>query len=651
MPSISGWVQTPVNINMEESPGQKRLIFFNVSFNGATWGTGVPVLERIKGSTLKAETLGFLEDKLKEIAENFERAFGQSCAFQKFRALQKKSNQTPLEAYINLYSSPANMGRYMDGQPRDSEKSVEIYMRDIARWGPIDGIISLSYDTATPWTGMLGYSIPKEEDSPPVILGRIANGEGRVKGYSESGLVLSESQKGQGFGKDGLVALLVHAWLFSKLEFPVNGQPVTRFTATISPENEKAQRLIREINSSLQEKVITIQNPTPDFKPYGLNAPRDLYGINTIDIERILGLVVSQDKITINGKSVPEFLNLKYFYISSLPLPIQTVKRHPCLSYSQQNIRILPGFSIKETEPVEQIIFLHIPKTAGTNLDAIADIMSQRQKKFHYQRLGVPRVEGKSPNLITKNWIGGLKQLEDNPDLLGNVNTPFFLTGHFPYGLHQYFLQSSKYVTLIRHPVQRELSDANFAYQRGYIKKRDFNNYLKDRMIDNPQVRLIAGKEYVGIPCTEETFEKAKENIERDFLLVAPFEEVDTFIQFLASIQGWGSCAYAPMQITKKKVKEGNDTGLIDSLEDKHKWDLKLYEWIKTRFSRWKAEENFTPKSLSPDELIITLKPDYLTNRNSIFMSVSDIDSYNQKHEKDLFLEQEQSLIGLSPKK
>ena len=82
-----------------------------------------------------------------------------------------------------------------------------------------------------------------------------------------------------------------------------------------------------------------------------------------------------------------------------------------------------------------------------------------------------------------------------------------------------------------------------------------------DEMIDNPQVRLIAGTECMTRVCNAETLAKAKENIERHFLLVAPHEDVNSFIQILASVQGWGSLAYAPLQITREKAVEELNPG------------------------------------------------------------------------------------------
>lgn len=319
------------------------------------------------------------------------------------------------------------------------------------------------------------------------------------------------------------------------------------------------------------------------------------------------------------------------------------------LSYAKQKIHILPGFEMPEAQPVEQIIFLHIPKTAGTNLDKISSALSRTNKKFHHQRLPVPRVTGRSPNLITSDWIGGLKQLENNPHLLDNLPQNCFLTGHFPYGLHRHLTRHSKYITLIRNPLTREFSDANFAYQRGFITAEQFISYLLDVMIDNPQVRLIAGLECMQGPCSEETLQKAKENIERDFLLAAPIEDVDTFIQLLASLQGWGPIAYAPMQVTGQKVADAPSPALAQALLEKHKWDLELYEWVKKRWYEKKKRSRLIPKTLSPDAPILTLMPDYLTSLQVRFFTISELNAYNLEHQDDSLFKLNQTWTKPAP--
>ena len=336
-------------------------------------------------------------------------------------------------------------------------------------------------------------------------------------------------------------------------------------------------------------------------------------------------------------------------FFTMLPLSsIFASERHASLSCSRQHIELLPEIVLTEDfPPEEQIIFLHIPKTAGTNLDAIASAVSQKKGTFHYQRLAVPRVSGRSPILITATWLGGLQQLINNPSLLENIEQKFFLSGHFPYGLHRHFSNPSKYIALFRHPLERELSSANFDYQRKYIEAEQFESYLLDQMIDNPQVRLISGTEYMTRVCTAETLAKAKENIERHFLLAAPHEDVNSLIQILASVQRWGSLAYAPLQITREKAAEELNPVLVEALMKKHVWDLELYQWVKDRWYKWKQQIIHSSKAVLPDEQILTLMPDFPLTHQAVFLTPSEIDSYNAPRQNGGLIEISQQHHGL----
>jgi len=123
-------------------------------------------------------------------------------------------------------------------------------------------------------------------------------------------------------------------------------------------------------------------------------------------------------------------------------------------SFASQKIEILRPVTFKTpVEPCERLIFIHPPKTGGTNLCFIVDAISKTKLSFKSTRFPVPRISGQSPGLVTENWIGGLKSVEDamrfNPNACEGWN---FISGHFPFGLHESLKNSAKYVVLIRHP-------------------------------------------------------------------------------------------------------------------------------------------------------------------------------------------------------
>lgn len=327
-------------------------------------------------------------------------------------------------------------------------------------------------------------------------------------------------------------------------------------------------------------------------------------------------------------------MNKFFVFFLSVQLSLCAVDRHQNLSFAKQKIHLLPELEVFPQESSDRIIFLHIPKTGGTNVDLLASVLT-----LHYQRLTVPRVPDISPIQITEGWMGGRQRLQINPHLLDALPESFFIAGHFPYGLHEFLSLPVKYVTLVRNPIEREISTANFVYQRGYIQADAFESFLLDQLIDNPQVRLIAGKQAMSGPCTEEMYNQAVQNIEKDFLFAAPTEDVDTFIQVLASIQNWGMIAYAPMQITNEKVIDKPDPLLAGALAQKHQWDMRLYAWVKKQWEDYKRQTIVRQKPYSLEQSVLTLMPDFLSSREPRWLTVSEIEAHNNNHASQDLLE------------
>lgn len=277
--------------------------------------------------------------------------------------------------------------------------------------------------------------------------------------------------------------------------------------------------------------------------------------------------------------------------------------------------------------PSKTLILLHTPKTAGTNLSYISDALSKVSPHFQITRFAVPRAEGRSPGYISNGWQGGLEtaraKLQVTPHFCDEMN---FISGHFPLGLHELLTQSAQYITLIRHPVERELSTANFDFQRGYVQKEHFEEYVLSAL-DNPQVRMIAGQ--MSDECTEETLEKAKSNIEKYFMLVGVTEMATQFMEVLASIQGWGPIAIAKAQVTGVKAVEDPSEKFVEHLSNKHQFDLQLYSWARQRWLNWYESAVAEVVSYSQNEKVLCLASDYATTKTPIQMTVYQIDTYN----------------------
>lgn len=211
------------------------------------------------------------------------------------------------------------------------------------------------------------------------------------------------------------------------------------------------------------------------------------------------------------------------------------------------------------------------------------------------------------------------------------------------FGLHELIEKESKYISLIRNPIERAISSTNFNYQRGFVSGEKINDYLIESEIDNPQTRILAGRSFTSGECNEEVLEIAKKNIEKHFLLVGLTEDTNTFIQALIAIQNWGTFALVKSQVTGKKIISELPSELIEKLHNKHGYDMQLYEWVKTRWNDWKKDHIDTSMSHIDNEKVICITSDFANTKKPSLLSIEEIKKYN-----DEISENENDLVEIS---
>ena len=232
------------------------------------------------------------------------------------------------------------------------------------------------------------------------------------------------------------------------------------------------------------------------------------------------------------------------------------------------------------------VIFLHIPKTAGTTLHRIIE----RQY---------------SPEQIVSFGPDAHQSVEAFKALSEKRRAQIrMLKGHMGFGLHRYLPTGSRcgqavYFTLMRDPVERVISHYHHVLREpnhylypytedGQLGLADFLKTKVPIMLANGQTRLISGV-WGEVPfgeCDAEILEIAKENIREHFVLVGLTERFDETLYLLSCILGWqDSLSYVPQNVGDRYP--GRDSLSSEALAvilETNRLDVALYDYAKQLF-------------------------------------------------------------------
>ena len=221
----------------------------------------------------------------------------------------------------------------------------------------------------------------------------------------------------------------------------------------------------------------------------------------------------------------------------------------------------------------EALIFLHIPKTAGTTLNRIIE----RQ----YSPFAIFTI---NPYRITAS-VERLKRLPE-----GRRRRLRLVRGHLFYGVHEFLPQGATYVTMLREPVARVLSAYYFILRRPL---HPLHRKLKRERLgvedclrlfphrQNLQCRLLAGAED---PATgdERLLDIAKENLAKSFSVVGISERFEESLMLMAKTFAWEVPFYENCKVSKTRPQV--DPGAVEMIRDHNRLDLELYEFGKGLF-------------------------------------------------------------------
>jgi hypothetical protein len=217
------------------------------------------------------------------------------------------------------------------------------------------------------------------------------------------------------------------------------------------------------------------------------------------------------------------------------------------------------------------VLFLHIPKAAGSTLNRI--IAQQFAPEAIYKTGRTPR-----------------------PQLLAEVAamTPAspvrVITGHFVFGLHASLPQPSTYITVLRDPVKRLLSQYRFvkrlerhpmheAVASGAVTVHDFAKSL-----GNTQTRYLSGSDSPELDAA--ALALAKENLTRHFSAVGLAERFDESVVLFGRTLGWRVRTFTDSNVAPRRASEESvSADDLAAIRASTALDLELYRFAEARFA------------------------------------------------------------------
>src|SRR5581483_951873 len=223
----------------------------------------------------------------------------------------------------------------------------------------------------------------------------------------------------------------------------------------------------------------------------------------------------------------------------------------------------------------QTLIFLHIPKTAGTTLNRIIE---WQYSPFEIFTMDPYRIRA-TPERLERLPEGRRRRLR-------------MVRGHMLYGVHKCLPQPATYFTILRDPVARVLSAYYFVLRRPLnplhrkvkterLGIEDFVRLFPER--NNLQCKLIAGVRDAPIGG-EQLLDMAKEHLANSFSVVGVSEQFEESLILMATTFDWQIPFYKNCKVSKTRPKI--DPATKELIADHNRLDVELYEFAKGLFAK-----------------------------------------------------------------
>jgi FkbM family methyltransferase len=224
------------------------------------------------------------------------------------------------------------------------------------------------------------------------------------------------------------------------------------------------------------------------------------------------------------------------------------------------------------------VLFLHIPKAGGTTI--------QQLICRHYPPKSIFALDPAKQDV----GISDLRKM--SPDVIARLNV---IMGHMGYGIHQFLERNVAYVTMLRNPVDRIVSNYYYVLRtpshclHKLLKRKRMGlaEYAASGLtpqLENGQTRILASQDgnigsSDGISCNTKDLDRARDILKNRIEIVGVMERFDESLLLMQRRFGWNCIKHVPANIGPKNQRRPElDEKTLDIIRSRNELDQILYK-------------------------------------------------------------------------
>ena len=228
------------------------------------------------------------------------------------------------------------------------------------------------------------------------------------------------------------------------------------------------------------------------------------------------------------------------------------------------------------------VIFMHIPKAAGSTLHSVLTRCYRRNETFNVKGARSPEVAEFAASRI-----------EDRVRIR-------LVKGHLLFGFHKYLPRPSTYITILRDPVDRVISHYYYVMRRPHHRlyetvtsaNMSLEEYVESGTaleLNNGQVRAFYGTDHLNVEfgrCTRAMFDEATRNMRSHFSVVGTADRFDEALLLMKHRLQWNRQPfYLAKNVTKDRPSLRNvPKHVIRKIQDANELDIEFFDAARRSF-------------------------------------------------------------------